>query len=228
MPKKKLSEDHQPHQLPPDVEADIQESMNRAKIALEAGEDLELRGEDPYRFLRESNPEAHNPPEVYTVGPRVIPPEKIVDRLSTEAIDAAPYWLERVRAPRRHAIREGIKAEGKWADKVKKAIDARSRAKALEKVTDERMGEALEAVTAGDFEAGVRRKKYKMAWRFGVLQPLYEMLAKILDTFPVDTDAQRAAKMAAARKGMIEIGRVRRGEIPVEEARRTIEGLRGR
>jgi len=213
---------------PPLRDPEIDEAVARAKVVIEAGRDEELHERVGHSDLLASNPNAHNPPQVYTVGARVIPADKITERLIKEATEASAYWYERVRAPRRHAIKEGIKAEAVWADKIRKAIELKSRARALEKVTDEDMGKALEAVSPGDFESGVRRKQYKIIRRFGVLQPLYEMLAKILDTFPVATDAEREAKMKAARKGMIAVGQARRGEITVEEARRIIEGLRGR
>lgn len=151
------------------------------------------------------------------LGPRVITADEITEKLVEGATRRAEAWKKRLLRPRKHPIKEGIAAEGKWKSRMEEAIREERRKKALEKVSDEDYIKAVEATDPSDFARGVERKKEKIKRRFEVLQPLYERAARYLDQMPVDTDAQREKKLLAARKLMQLVGQVRKGVITVEE-----------
>ena len=174
-------------------------------------------------ILRKEDPNT----DPIVLGPRVIEPDKITRKLVDRASGAAADWFDRVQHPKKHPIKEGIAAEGKYTDKMKTVIAEHRRAKALEKVTDEDYLSGIAEAGANAFSSGIERKRGKVLRRFSVLQPLYELLAKAIDTMPVDTEAQREAKMRAARRGMILVGKARRGEVPPAEIATEIKRLSG-
>ena len=162
-----------------------------------------------------------------TLGPRVLAPEQIADKLVRRASDAAAEWFSRVKTPKKHPIVEGIKAEGKYADRMKTVIAEGRRAKALGKVSDEDYLAGVDAAGPGAFSSGIERKRGKVGRRFAVLQPLYVVLATAIDKMPIDTETQREAKMRAARRGMIVVGKARRGEVGPAEITAEIAKLGG-
>ncbi len=147
-----------------------------------------------------------------TLGPRVASAEKQAKKLVDRASAASAEWFENVQHPKKNALIEGVKAEGKYADKMRQVIASGSRAKALGKVSDEDLLSGILAAGSGALADGVTKKAAKIARKRAVMQPLQIVLAQALDKLPTDTDSQRAAKMAAARKGMIAMGKVLRGE----------------
>jgi len=167
-----------------------------------------------------------NPEDPIELGPRVISAGDIAKLIVERGRAARERWKERLKRPRKHPIKEGIKAFPKYKSRMEESLRLESQKKALQRVTDEDYLAAVDATSPDDYARGLERKKLKITRRFEVLQPLYEMLAKILDTFPIETEDQRERKMIAARKGMILIGQVRKGIITVDEARRKIEELR--
>lgn len=161
------------------------------------------------------------------LGPRVISAEDIARKLVDRASAAADDWQRRLLSPKKHPLKEGIAAEGKYKDEMQVVLREERRKKALEKVSDEDFINGVKAAGPDAFRSGIERKKDKVKRRFSVLQPLYELLAKALDAMPVDTEAQREAKMRAARRGMILVGKVRRGEAAPAEIAAEIKRLTG-
>ncbi len=147
-----------------------------------------------------------------TLGPRVADAAKQAKKLVDRASAATMEWYENVQHPKKNALIEGVKAEAKYADKMRQVIASGSRAKALGKVSDEDLLSGILAAGSGALADGVTKKAAKIARKRAVMQPLQVVLAQALDKLPTDTDAQRAAKMAAARRGMIAMGKVLRGE----------------
>jgi len=163
-----------------------------------------------------------------TLGPRVISADEITNKLVTRAADAAPTWLQRVKSPRKHPLVEGRAAEPKYKSKMETVLKEERRKKALEKVTDEDLIAGIDAAGEDAFRTGIERKKGKVQRRMAVLQPLYIVLAKAIDAMPTGTDAEREKKMLAARRAMIVVGKVRRGELGADaiaaEARKLTSG----
>jgi hypothetical protein len=159
------------------------------------------------------------------LGPRVISPEDISRKLVERASAASDDWLKRVKAPRKHPIKEGIKAEGKYKSKMEEVLRGERRKHALEKVSDEDYLAGIDEAGSEAFRTGIERKSGKVGRRFAVLQPLYDLLAKAIDGLPVDTEAQREAKMRAARRGMIMVGKARRGEVAPAEIAAEVKKL---
>lgn len=195
----------------PEIDPDLQESITRAEEM--------LAQEIVNAATRKGNP--------LTIGARVLPADEIATKLVKRASDAADDWFKRVKNPKKHPLVEGIKAEGKYADKMKAAIAAGSRAKALAKVSDEDYLAGIDAAGPGAFSSGIERKRGKVGRRFAVLQPLYVVLAQAIDKMPIDTESQREAKMRAARRGMIMVGKARRGEVSAGEIATEIAKLGG-
>jgi len=69
----------------------------------------------------------------------------------------------------------------------------------------------IEATGEDGFKKGIDRKKIKANAKIKELQPLVLAMAEEMDKMPVTTDEEREAKMLAARRGMIEIGRKMKG-----------------
>lgn len=162
-----------------------------------------------------------------TLGPRVISAEDITRKLVDRASDAAADWIKNLKAPKKHPIKEAIAAHGKYVDKMTVVIREGRQKKALEKVSDEDFLAGIDEAGEGAFRDGIDRKRGKVNRRFTVLQPLYEVLAKAIDAMPVDTEAQREKKMTAARRGMIVVGKARRGEVAPAEIAAEIKKVTG-
>ena len=73
------------------------------------------------------------------------------------------------------------------------------------------MYKTIEAIGQTAYEQGITAREGKIKTKIQRLQPLVAALAATLDRMPQDTDAQREAKMIAAKRGMQEIGRKLRG-----------------
>ena len=194
MPRKKVSNPLSPISPTP-LDPELAESIKLAETVLAA--ELE-------KGLHHGNP--------ITLGPRVADAAKQAKKLIDRASAATAEWFENVQHPKKNALVEGVKAEPKYADKMRQVIASGSRAKALGKVSDEDLLSGILAAGSGALAEGVAKKSAKILRKRSVMQPLQVVLAQALDKLPTDTDAQRAAKMSAARRGMIAMGKVLRGE----------------
>ena len=67
---------------------------------------------------------------------RILPPDKWKERQlgNLKAVGETNYKVG-IASPRKDPIAEGIKAEAKWAARIRKAIEEQRRKKALEKVS---------------------------------------------------------------------------------------------
>lgn len=195
----------------PGKSSDLDSLVSQAEVAVASGGTL-------------ADPDNPDPIEL---GERVASPEAITDKLIERATAGAEEWKSHLLHPKRHPIKEGIKAEGKYKDKMEEVLRTGSRAKALEKVSDDDFLAGVNATDPSDFSRAVERKRAKILRRESVLQPLWKLVATILDTFPVDSDAQREKKLLAARKGQILVGQVKRGVISVDKLRSDLEAMRG-
>jgi len=151
------------------------------------------------------NPSKHNP------GRGVISAEDWVDDMLTGAEAKIEKWKKRALDPRYDPIEEAIKAWDKWVDKIKAVIADEIWLKKMKKLTFEDVKAGIEATPAELFFERMKAKKAKILKRIGELQPLVDALSKEIRAMPEATDKEREARMLAARRGMIEIGKKLKG-----------------
>lgn len=146
-----------------------------------------------------------------TLGPRVISPADWSKKQVERATAAASEWLERVQKPRKNPIEAAIAADGKRKNKLAEAERLGKWKAAMSKVDDAVMYEVIRKRGSGAFSSGVSDRAVKITKRVSELQPMVAALAASLDAMPQETDAEREAKMLAAKRGMQEIGKKRLG-----------------
>jgi len=146
-----------------------------------------------------------------TLGPRVISAEEWAEKQTKRASDAAADWEAHVQKPRRDPIKAAIAAAEKRANKLRESLDQKKWEKAMAKVDEDLMYEIIRKRGASAFRAGIEDRKAKVEARVKELQPMVAALAASIDAMPDATDADREKRLLAARRGMIEIGKKRRG-----------------
>jgi len=146
-----------------------------------------------------------------TLGPLVISPEEWADKQVERASRAAAEWEKNVLRPRRDPIKAAIAAAPKRAEKLRESLDQKKWEKAMAKVDEDLMYEVIRKRGASAFRSGVEDRKAKVLARAKELQPMVAALKASIDGMTDVTDADREKRLLAARRGMIEIGKKRRG-----------------
>lgn len=146
-----------------------------------------------------------------TLGPPVISPEEWAEKQTRNASAAAAEWHKNVLRPRRDPLKAAIAAAPKRAEKVRQALEEKKWEKAMGKVDEDMMYDVIRKRGAAAFRSGVEDRKAKVVARTTELQPMVTALKKTIEAMPDVTDADREARLLAARRGMIEIGKRRRG-----------------
>ena len=151
------------------------------------------------------------PDNPVTVGGRVLDAEEWAKRQLEGSAAAGDRWMYGVLHPKRNPVKAAIEANQKRKDRLAQAEKEEKWLHSMQRVNMDEMYATAEAVGPTGYTAGVEARTGKIKGRVAELQPMVEALAKRLDEMPQDTDAQREAKMIAAKRGMQEIGRKRRG-----------------
>jgi len=146
-----------------------------------------------------------------TLGPIVISPEEWADKQVSRAAAAAAEWEKNVQRPRRDPLKAAIAAGPKRAEKIRESLDQKKWEKAMAKVDEDLMYSVIRKRGASAFRSGVEDRKAKVVARAKELQPMVAALKQTIDAMPDVTDADREKRLLAARRGMIEIGKKRRG-----------------
>jgi len=146
-----------------------------------------------------------------TLGPPVISPEEWADKQVKNASAASSTWLKNVKRPRRNPLDAAIAAGPKRAEKVRQALEDKKWEKAMSAVDEAVMYQVIDAVGADGYRRGVEARKAKVMARAKELQPMVTALKLEIEAMPDVTDADREARLLAARRGMIAIGKKRRG-----------------
>ena len=171
------------------------------KVALDlAAKDPDLL---PGAHEHEGNPRA--------LAPRVPETADWVNKQIDNARAAADRWKAGALRPKKDPIAEAKKAKGKWKNKMEAAIRDDAYARGLDAVDEDAMIATIEATPASAFSEGIERRRQKITGKVERLRGNVLALANTLDAMPVDTDQQREAKMIAARRGMIEVGKKMKG-----------------
>jgi len=151
------------------------------------------------------------PDNPVTTGARVKSAEDWAAKMITNATNAGPAWLKGTLSPRKHPIEAAIAANGKRKARLAEAERDESWLKSMARVDVDEMYRTIELVGETAYVAGITARRGKIENKIGKLQPLVEALAKTIDGMPQDTDQQREARMLAARRGMIQIGKRMKG-----------------
>jgi len=178
-----------------DFESRLDASLNRVQT-------------DP-EFVKEITSEKQGNP--ITLGPPVIDAAEWAAKQVKNATAAAGEWLKNVKRPRRDPLASAIAAGPKRAEKVRQSLEEKKWEKAMAKVDEDLMYRVIDAGGAEVFRKGVEMRRLKVAARVAELQPMVTALKKEIEAMPDVTDADREARLLAARRGMIAIGKKRRG-----------------
>ena len=160
-------------------------------------------------YLKEVTEERQGNP--ITLGPLVISPEEWAAKQVERASRAASEWEKNVQRPRRDPIKAAIAAAPKRAEKLRESLDQKKWEKAMAAVDEDLMYSVIRKRGAAAFRSGIEDRKEKVLARAKELQPMVAALKATIDAMPDVTDADREKRLLAARRGMIEIGRKRRG-----------------
>ena len=163
---------------------------------------------DP-EYVKELTEERQGNP--ITLGPLVISPEEWAEKQVSRASAAASEWEKNVQRPRRDPIKAAIAAAPKRKQKLMESLDQGKWEKAMAKVDEDLMYVVIRKRGASAFRAGIEDRKGKVVARAKELQPMVAALKATIDAMPDVTDADREKRLLAARRGMIEIGKKRRG-----------------
>ena len=129
--------------------------------------------------------------------------EKMLRRVA----GAGPDWEKGVQNPSSSPVAGMKKAKTRWKNQMQAAIAGDFWGKAVDRLTDDEIVAGALAVGGGAFTNGIAARAQKVRDAIARLQPKVQALKAKLDAMPVDTDAQREAKMIEAKRGMEAIGR---------------------
>lgn len=157
--------------------------------------------------------EASKPPPVgnpITLGERVASSDKWAAKQVANAKAGANAWLENSLRPKKVPSKAALDAQDKYVDKMTTSLNEKRWQGAMGKVNEDVRLQVIQNVGASGFSQGVERHTPKVENAVKDLQPRVLALAKTLDGMPQKTDADREAKMIAAKRGMQAIGKARK------------------
>ena len=146
-----------------------------------------------------------------TLGERLPSPEKWADNQVQAASNASDKWLQNTLRPTKDPIAEAKKASGRYATEVQKAIQENRFSKGLDRVNADEMQATIQQVGAAGFAQGVQNRKGKIRAAITRLHSALGPHVAKMDSMPVETEAQREAKVIENLRGMRAIGKQLRG-----------------
>ena len=102
---------------------------------------------------------------------------------------------------------EALTAGARYATGVQAAIANKSYDKGVQSIDTSQVRQTIQAVGAAGYSSGITARAGKILAAITKLQPKVAALKQTINAMPKDTDAQREARLIAARKGMIAIGK---------------------
>ncbi|MBA7518436.1 hypothetical protein ES705_10506 [subsurface metagenome] len=158
--------------------------------------------EDP-EFLASLTEERQGNP--ITLGPRVVTADKWAEDMQTAAKNKSAKWLENSLKPKKDPKERARKASKKYDNNMRAALDEKRWDDGIEAYDETVRQETIAAVGESGYRSGIDTHTAKAKHKIAKLQPLVAALTTTLDAMPVDTPEQRAAKMVAARDGMLAV-----------------------
>lgn len=165
-----------------------------------------VRPEDMVNVTLPSGRFLHNPAKR-----RVKDSSRWASQQVDNAVASAADWLSGVQNPARDPIAAAIDSKAKWANRLQAAISADSFAKGLRKSSLSEIQSIAAAVGPEGFSRGLEARRAKVARVVGELQPLSQAVSDAIQALPDATDADRAKRLAEARRLMLELGKRRKG-----------------
>lgn len=134
---------------------------------------------------------------------RVLSPEDWKNRqISAIKTQGRTNYLKGIASPKADPIQRGIETEAKWADATRKAIEAKSRKKGLEKTDMTDWYKYASTIGADKLVDGVVKREAKIVKFVSAFHPmLTSHLAKI-DALAEETDSDRENKMLENLRGL--------------------------
>lgn len=166
---------------------------------------------DPEKYFTEMEDQVGNP---ITLGPRVTAPDDWAADQVAGATAKAKKWLDNSLKPKKDPRAAALAAAPKYQLKMAEALSDKAWEGGVERYDLDVRQQVIENVGQTGFTDGIRAHKPKVDAAVKDLQPRVLALAKAIDEMPVDTDADLEARMLAARRGMIDLGRARKGLSP--------------
>lgn len=138
-------------------------------------------------------------------------PARMTERLLRKVSGAGQDYVTGMQNPRRDPKAAALRAEGKWANKVQEAITRKSYGAGIRNYDQ---AEAV-SIATGDggsaYTAGVAKRAAKIARVHQRLAPLLGGVSQAIQAMPQDSDGQREARLIAARRAMINVGKQLKG-----------------
>ena len=163
---------------------------------------------DPQAYVEANHPPAVGNP--ITLGELVPNAATWANKQIKRATDAGADWLAGSLAPKAVPSKAALAANDKRIDKLNQSIKDKKWEGAMAKVDEDERLVTIQAGGAEAFTKGLEKRAAKITRVITDLQPRVLALKKTLDAMPEKTDAEREAKMIAAKRGMQAIGKARR------------------
>lgn len=167
----------------------LQENIKRAK-------------EDPDYVAALTSERQGNP---ITLGPRVVDAASWTEDMTTAAKNKSAKWLANSLKPKKDPKEKALKAKKKYENNMRAALEEKRWDAGINAYDEGVRQETIAAVGEAGYRSGIDTKTAKIKHKIAKLQPLVAALTDTIDKMPVDTPEQRAAKMVAARDGMLTI-----------------------
>jgi hypothetical protein len=134
---------------------------------------------------------------------RVLSPEDWKNRqINTLKSVGRANYIAGIASPKADPIAAGIKAEGKYAEETRKAIDSGARAKALGKTSMAEWYQYASALGADKLVDGVVKREAKVTAFVTAFQPMLTTNLGRIDAMSDVTDGDREARMLENLRGL--------------------------
>ena len=138
-------------------------------------------------------------------------PARTAEKLIRRAQSAGADYVAGMQAPKRDPVQAAVRAKGKYADRVQEAIRNNSYERG---VRNQNYAEAVQIATSDGgsaYTAGVAKRAAKIQRVHADLMPRLGAVSQAIQAMPQDTEGQREARLLAARRAMIAVGKSRKG-----------------
>ena len=136
---------------------------------------------------------------------------RMAEKLIARAQAAAADYVHGMQNPRRDPKAAAIRAKGKWAGNVQRAITEDRYAKGINSYDQ---GQAVQIAT-GDggaaYTAGIAKREAKIKAMTNRLAPLLGAVSASIQNMPQDTEAQREQRAVATIRAMRNVGKQLKG-----------------
>jgi len=145
------------------------------------------------------------------LGPRVKSAEDWEADMAEGAKARSKRWLTNTLLPSKNPKEAALKAEGKWAENVTRAVKEKRFAAGIQNYDETAKEAVIKEGGERAFTDGIDRHRPKALAKIKKLQPLTMAVALAGDKDKVDTDADREAKVIKNIKRMREVGKLMKG-----------------